>query len=93
MDIQDLQQKYNLEFDKIIIEINSHKYKTVLLQFPDGLKQYATQVVDYLSKEVDCEFKIWLGSCFGACDVPKTDSELIIQFGHAPWGKKTFNEI
>ncbi len=93
MNIKDLQQKYNIELDKIVKKINSNKYKTVLLQFPDGLKQYATQIVDYLSIQTECEFKIWLGSCFGACDIPKTEADLTIQFGHAPWGKKTFNEI
>ena len=80
-----LQETYNLELNRIIKEIKSKKPKSVLLQFPDGLKQYATAIVDYLQEKTNTQFKIHLGSCFGACDVPQTNSDLIIQFGHAPW--------
>jgi len=60
-----------------------------LLQFPDGLKPYATAVVDYLEEKTSAEFLIWFGSCFGACDTPigleniKPKIDLIIQFGHS----------
>ncbi len=86
--LAELQEKYNLELDKIIKEVKKSKAKLVLLQFPDGLKQYATSAVDYLKEETNAEFLIWLGSCFGACDVPvgieklKPKIDLIIQFGH-----------
>jgi 2-(3-amino-3-carboxypropyl)histidine synthase len=93
MDFSEIQKKYDFEIEKIVNEINSNKYKKVLLQFPDGLKQYATQIVDILSEKTKCEFRIWLGSCFGACDIPNTESDLVIQFGHAPWGVKKFNEV
>lgn len=93
MDFSELQEKYNFEIDSIVKKINSEKYKTVLLQFPDGFKQYATQIADLISAKTKCDIRIWLGSCFGACDIPKTDDDLIIQFGHAPWGTKKFNEL
>jgi 2-(3-amino-3-carboxypropyl)histidine synthase len=86
--IKELQEKYDLELNKIISEIKKTKAKLVLLQFPDGLKPYATAVVDYLEKETHTEFLIWLGSCFGACDTPteveklKPKIDLVIQFGH-----------
>jgi len=86
--IEELQEKYDLELEKIISEIKKTKAKLVLLQFPDGLKLYATSVVDYLRKKTNAEFLIWLGSCFGACDTPtgieklKPKIDLIIQFGH-----------
>lgn len=83
--IESLKEKYDLELDKIIKTIQQQKPKTVLLQFPDGLKPYATAIVDYLETKTNSEFRISLGSCFGACDIPKTDSDLIIQFGHAAW--------
>ena len=60
----------------------------MLLQFPDGLKPYATAIVDALKQKTKAEFLIWLGSCFGACDTPvglekiKPKIDLIIQFGH-----------
>ena len=86
--IEELKEKYDLELERIISEINKKKAKLVLLQFPDGLKQYATAVVDYLRSKTNAEFLIWLGSCFGACDTPigieklRPKIDLIIQFGH-----------
>ena len=86
--IKEIQEKYDLELDKVISEIKNKGFKLVLLQFPDGLKPYATIVVDYLEKKTSAEFLIWLESCFGACDIPvslekiKPKIDLIIQFGH-----------
>jgi len=86
--IEELSKRYNLELDRIISEIKKTKAKLILLQFPDGLKQYATSVVDFLEKKTQAEFLIWLGSCYGACDLPvgleklKPKIDLVIQFGH-----------
>ena len=90
MDIEDLEKKYDLELDRIVAEIKKKKAKLVLLQFPDGLKPYATAVVDYLEEKTDnkVEFLIWLESCYGACDTPvlgkdiEKEIDLIVQFGH-----------
>jgi 2-(3-amino-3-carboxypropyl)histidine synthase len=87
-DISDLQQKYDLDLDNIQLEIKKSKAKTVLLQFPDGLKPYAKSITSYLEKEFkNTKFAIWLGTCFGACDVPSAEekADLVIQFGHSPW--------
>ncbi len=84
--LNELQQDYDLELDRVAKEIQKQKPKKVLLQFPDGLKPYSTQVVDLLQKKFPkILFTIWLGSCFGACDIPSSDADLIIQFGHAKW--------
>ena len=86
--IEEISEMYNLEFEKIILEIKKSKAKLVLLQFPDGLKPYATSIVDYLRKETKAEFLIWLESCYGACDTPTGTEklnpkvDLVIQFGH-----------
>ena len=89
--IKEIQERYDLELDKVVSEIKNKKAKIVLLQFPDGLKQYATAVVDWLEKKEeikDVDFLIWFGSCYGACDVPVLGKEieskidLLIQFGH-----------
>lgn len=86
--IQDLGEKYDLELGKIISEIKKNKAKLVLLQFPNGLKPYATVLVDYLKNKTNAEFLIWFGTCFGACDIPvglekiKPKIDLIVQFGH-----------
>lgn len=87
--IERLNELYDLEFDKVISEIKKAKAKVVLLQFPDGLKQYATAVVDYLEEKTSAAFVIWMGSCYGACDSPvglenlKPKIDLVIQFGHS----------
>jgi len=84
--IKQLQDKYELDLDKILDKIKKSKAKLVLLQFPDGLKPYAAEFVDLLSENLPkIQFRIWFGSCYGACDIPNTECDLIIQFGHAPW--------
>jgi len=79
--IKEVQEKYDLELDKVISQIKKSRAKLVLLQFPDGLKPYAITIIDYLEEklapkgvppksEVGGKFLIWLESCFGACDTP-----------------------
>ena len=83
--IKQLNELYDLELDKVVTQIKKQKAKLVLLQFPDGLKQYATAVVDYLEENTNAEFMIWLDSCYGACDSPVLEKnlvDLVIQFGH-----------
>ncbi len=86
--IQEIEKIYDLKLEKIISEIRKQKPKLVLLQFPDGLKLYATCIVDYLEENTDAEFIIWIGSCFGACDTPILNKnlekkiDLVVQFGH-----------
>jgi len=86
--IDELNRFYDLELDKVISQIKKNKARLVLLQFPDGLKPYATSVVDYLEGKTSAEFLIWFGSCYGACDTPvgldnlKPKIDLVIQFGH-----------
>ncbi len=86
--LAEIEEQYELELDRIVAEIRKTKAKLVLLQFPDRLKPYATAIVDALEQKTKAEFLIWLGSCFGACDVPvglenlKPKIDLIVQFGH-----------
>ena len=91
--LQEVEQNYNLELDKIIENIKKLKKKNprVLLQFPDGLKPYSTAVVSELEKRTkNAEFIIFLGSCFGACDTPnigklEKEIDLLVSFGHTKW--------
>lgn len=86
--IEDLNEIYDLELDKVISQIKKQKAKIVLLQFPDGLKPYAICIVDFLKEKTKAEFLIWFGSCFGACDTPNLGKDLekridlLVQFGH-----------
>ncbi|MBW2991097.1 diphthamide synthesis protein [Candidatus Woesearchaeota archaeon] len=76
---------YNLELDKAAEKIKQEKANTVLIQLPDGLKPGAKEIQEELKKITNAKILIWAGSCFGACDVPKVEVDLIIQFGHSGW--------
>ena len=84
--LEDLDKEYHLDLDKAVNMIKDEDAKLVLIQFPDGLKQYTTAIVDHLKEKTECEFLIWLGACFGACDTPvgidNLGIDLMIQFGH-----------
>jgi 2-(3-amino-3-carboxypropyl)histidine synthase len=86
--IKDLENEYNLDLKKAVNLIESEAAKLVLVQFPDGLKQYATAIVDFLEERTGAEFLIHLGDCYGACDTPvgmeSVGIDLMIQFGHNP---------
>ena len=91
---------YNLEINKIIIEIKKQKAKTVCLQLPDGLKPKAEEIQKAIEKETACNVIIWGGSCYGSCDLPldvkRLGVDLLIHFGHAAWqdaGKRDYERI
>ena len=81
--------KYYLELDNLAKLIKKEKAKLVCLQFPDGLKPEATKFVKELKTKVSCDFVIWSGSCWGACDTPlglkDLKFDLLVQFGHSAW--------
>ena len=81
--------EYDLELGKAAEEIKKQNARTVCLQLPDGLKPAAAEIKAELEKKTDADIVIWLGSCFGACDVPLQAKELgvdlLIQFGHSAW--------
>tara|TARA_Y100000310_G_scaffold224765_1_gene226638 strand:- start:668 stop:916 length:249 start_codon:yes stop_codon:yes gene_type:complete len=73
---------YDLELERVAETINQQEDKTVLVQLGDGLKPRGTEVVNFLQENTKAEVFLWLGSCFGVCDVPKADVDLVVQFGH-----------
>ena len=83
---------YDLELDKIVETIKEQNAKQVLIQMPDGLKTEAGKVVEHIEENTDAEVLIWLGSCFGACDLPLgldiLRIDLTVQFGHSRFWKK-----
>lgn len=91
---------YDLELDKVAAEIAKLKGKSpkVCLQLPDGLKLYADEIVDELTKKLrdknkEVQLYIWAGSNFGACDVPlqlkDLDFDLVVNFGHTVFRRKS----
>lgn len=78
---------YDLELEKAASEIKKSKAKLVCVQMPDGLKPEAKKIADYLEANTKAEILIYLGSCYGVCDVPqfieKMGVDLLIQWGHS----------
>jgi len=67
----------------------------ILLQFPEGLKQYALEYAEKLEKEGN-EVYISAEPSFGACDLAideakKIGAEKLIHFGHAEFKHVDFN--
>ena len=77
-------ETFDFEIERIVRAINGRKCHKVVLQFPEGLKRKAAEVASAISGQVSCEIIIHGEPCFGACDVPRTNADLIVQFGHLP---------
>jgi len=76
---------YDLELDKAANKILKEKAKLVCIQLPDGLKERATEISKFLEEKTKATIIIWLGSAWGACDIPILDVDLLIQWGHSDW--------
>src|SRR3989344_6574994 len=63
-------ETYNLELEKAVKAIKDKKAKLVCLQLPDGLKPRAQEIEEQITSETGARVVIWLGSNFGACDIP-----------------------
>lgn len=76
--------EYDLELDRVVREIKKSKAKRVCIQLPDGLKDKALEIVNFIEKNTKAKCVIWLESCYGACDTPELKNiDLLIQFGHS----------
>ena len=80
---------YKIDLEKAIKKINQKKYKNIILQLPDGLKNYFNDIADFLEEKTDATLYIYSEPCFGACDIPVSkikdiNADLIIQIGHLP---------
>ena len=82
-------QNYDLELNRAVEEIKKSNAKLVCVQLPDGLKPKAREIQQYIERNTDADVVIWLGSCWGGCDVPisvqKLGVDLLIQWGHSEY--------
>jgi 2-(3-amino-3-carboxypropyl)histidine synthase len=80
---------YDLELDRVAEEIRKNKALNVCIQLPDGLKPEAKKIADELENKTGATIMIWMGSCYGACDIPLVVKELgvdlLVQWGHSAW--------
>lgn len=83
---------YDPELDKAIAKIQEAKAKLVCIQLPDGMKPYAQDIEQQIQEKTKAKVLIWLGSNFGACDIPlgleRLGIDLMISWGHNPFHKK-----
>jgi 2-(3-amino-3-carboxypropyl)histidine synthase len=74
---------YDFELERVVEEINKKKAKKVCIQLADGLKPHSRKIVDKLEENTQAKIFVWLGSCYGGCDVPPLKNfDLLVQFGH-----------
>jgi len=83
---------YDLELDKAVQEIKRTKAKLVCIQLPDGLKPKAKEISDEITSKTSAKVLIWLGSCYGSCDLPigleRLGVDLVISWGHNQFRKE-----
>lgn len=81
---------YGLELDNVVKLIKKEKAKLICIQLVDSLKPRVLEIVQYLEKNTDARVMVWMGSCFGACDIPlelkDLNIDLLIHFGHNKFG-------
>ena len=82
-------ETYSLELNKVIERVTNENSKLVCIQLPDGLKPRAKEIQEAIEKNTNAKAIIWMGSCFGACDVPlqvqRLGIDLLVQWGHSIW--------
>ena len=79
---------YQFKNEEILEKIRSTKAQVVGLQFPEGLKIYATDLASEIEEKTDSIVLISGDPCYGACDLSDREMEgladLLIHFGHTP---------
>jgi len=82
-------ENYDLELNRVEEEIKDRNANLVCIQLPDGLKPNAKEIQQHIEQNTDASVVIWLGSCWGGCDVPlvveKLGVDLLIQWGHSEY--------
>lgn len=82
-------ENYDIELNRAVEEIKKASAKLVCIQLPDGLKPKAREIQEHIERNTDASVVIWLGSCWGGCDVPvsveKLGVDLLIQWGHSEY--------
>ncbi len=83
---------YNPELEKAISKIKEINAKTICIQLPDGMKPYAQEIEQEIAAKTGARVLMWLGSNFGACDIPlglnRMGVDLLISWGHNKFHKK-----
>ncbi|MEM2896192.1 MAG: diphthamide biosynthesis enzyme Dph2 [Candidatus Bathyarchaeia archaeon] len=86
---------FDLEKGRLIETIKRRGAKRVLIQLPNGLKNYAIDLSNHVEERTGAVVYISGGSCYGGCDLAlqeakKLEIDLIIHYGHAPFASTNF---
>lgn len=85
-----MHSQYDLELDAVTQKIKAENAKIVCIQLPEGIRPLARDIVLELEKRTGATVITWLGSCWGACDLPlevnRLGVNLLVQWGHSEWG-------
>jgi 2-(3-amino-3-carboxypropyl)histidine synthase len=77
-------EDFDFDLIRVVNTIRERDCRKVLLQFPEGLKRRAPEVALAIREKTDARIIISGEPCFGACDIPETDADLIVHYGHLP---------
>ncbi|MFH1788240.1 MAG: diphthamide synthesis protein [Candidatus Altiarchaeota archaeon] len=88
-----MDEKYDLEVDRIIAETKKSKARIVGLQFPEGIKKHAVEVAAQIEEKTGAKTIIFIDPTYGACDLKTEQAEklgvdLLVHFGHSEYEKK-----
>ena len=83
---------YDLELDRVVSEIKTRKASRVLLQLPDGMRPFASQLTEAIEESTGANVFLSGDSCYGACDIALNQAkqlgvDLIVHYGHSPMVK------
>jgi 2-(3-amino-3-carboxypropyl)histidine synthase len=79
---------YRFEIEQILRIIKEKDYKTIGLQFPEGLRDHAQRIADDIASKTECKVIISSDPCYGACDLADEElkhlgCEALFHFGHS----------
>ena len=84
-----INEDYDLELERLTLEIKKRGARKILIQLGEGLKPRAAEIQKHLEAHLkDVQVSYWLNSCYGKCDIPEflnnkdNDIDLLVQFGH-----------
>ena len=83
-----VEEYYDIDFQNIISLINEKSPVRIGVQFPEGLKQYALDVMRFIEQETGAPCLLSLAPCYGACDLRSDEFQLlgvqfVLHFGHS----------
>ena len=83
-----IEEYYNIDLQSIISLVKEKSPERVGVQLPEGLKQYALDVMRFIEQETGVPCVLSLAPCYGACDLRgeefgRLGVGLVLHFGHS----------